>query len=230
MSTNQYGLDADYFRRKLERVLRDVNSYRPDEMARELARMARTADEAVLREPEFALVAQTEQQPMAAVAGLPHWEESLSSAWPAEAEDAQGAWIIGAIDEEGNKYPVATIEADQYDAPGDSEKIARAIIALWAQAFAAPVAKDEPAEQWISVKDRLPELDAPVWLYDPDVGTFFGMRESSTDGWEWVEGSGLDLCPRFGPGFDCVDCTDCEPTHWLPLPAAPTLAAYGGAN
>lgn len=61
MSTNEYGLDADYFRRKLERVLRDVKSYKPDEMARELARMARTADEETLRESEFSPISTAKQ-------------------------------------------------------------------------------------------------------------------------------------------------------------------------
>lgn len=211
MSTNQYGLDADYFRRKLERVLRDVNSYRPDEMARELARMARTADEAVLREPEFSL-AQAEQQPVAAVAGLPQWEQSLSSAWPADAEDAQGAWVIGVIDEEENKYPVATIEADQYDAPGDSEKIARAIIALWAQAFSAPVAKAEPAEQWISVEDRLPDVGQAILMHRP---------------------SGMPFCGKYSPLGEQHRCLDpilgmwWEFDIWMP---APTLPTRGGSH
>jgi dTDP-4-dehydrorhamnose reductase len=76
-------------------------------------------------------------------AELAHWETSLVAAWPADGEDAQGAWFIGAIDEDENKYEVITVDADQYDAPGDSEKIARAIIALWSQAFAARPAQTE---------------------------------------------------------------------------------------
>lgn len=54
MSTNAYGLDVDYCRRKLERVLRDLDRYTPDELARECARLSRTVDDRVLQEVEFA--------------------------------------------------------------------------------------------------------------------------------------------------------------------------------
>jgi hypothetical protein len=73
----------------------------------------------------------------AAVIAVAGWEKSLVEAWPSDADDVDGAWVVGVIDEDGSKYPVITVEADQYDAPGDSEKIARALIVLWAQAFAA---------------------------------------------------------------------------------------------
>lgn len=77
------------------------------------------------------------------IAGLAGWEKSLGSAWPSEEDDEQGAWIVGTVDEDGNRYPVITVEADQYDAPGDSERIARATVALWSQAFAARAAQTE---------------------------------------------------------------------------------------
>lgn len=51
--TNSYGLDVDYFRRKMERMLSALDRYTPDEFARECARMARTADDQVMQEPEF---------------------------------------------------------------------------------------------------------------------------------------------------------------------------------
>ncbi len=51
---NRYGLDTDYFIRKMERIIRDMENYKPDEFAREMARMSRTADDKVLLEPEFA--------------------------------------------------------------------------------------------------------------------------------------------------------------------------------
>lgn len=73
----------------------------------------------------------------AAVIAVAGWEKSLVEAWPSDADDVDGAWVVGVIDEDGSKCPVITVEADQYDAPGDSEKIARALIVLWAQAFAA---------------------------------------------------------------------------------------------
>lgn len=42
---NEYGLDVTYFAKKLSLVLRDVSRYTPQEMARELHRLAMTADE-----------------------------------------------------------------------------------------------------------------------------------------------------------------------------------------
>lgn len=51
---SRYGLDASYFSNKMSRIIRDIGSYKPDEFARECARMSRTADESVMRESEFA--------------------------------------------------------------------------------------------------------------------------------------------------------------------------------
>ena len=40
---NKYGLDVDYFRKKLEGILRDIKRYAPDEMYRELTKLANVA-------------------------------------------------------------------------------------------------------------------------------------------------------------------------------------------
>lgn len=50
---NRYGVDAPYFHGKLSLVLRDLADYMPDELARELGRLAKTADAETLLEPEF---------------------------------------------------------------------------------------------------------------------------------------------------------------------------------
>jgi len=42
---NEYGLDVSYFESKLQLVLRDCSRYTPQEMARELHRLAMIADE-----------------------------------------------------------------------------------------------------------------------------------------------------------------------------------------
>lgn len=53
-SANRYGLDCAYFRSVINRELnRPLVDYKPDELARVLLRMAATADESVLCEPEF---------------------------------------------------------------------------------------------------------------------------------------------------------------------------------
>lgn len=51
--TNRYGLDIGYLSEKLGLLLRDIDSHKPDEAARVLARLSKVADESVLREPEF---------------------------------------------------------------------------------------------------------------------------------------------------------------------------------
>lgn len=45
--------NVEYFKRKLALVIRDIDLYTSEELARELARLARTSDPFVLLEPEF---------------------------------------------------------------------------------------------------------------------------------------------------------------------------------
>lgn len=51
---NRYGADCAYFKGRMQLLMRDMDNFRPDELARELARMSRTADAAVMHEAEFA--------------------------------------------------------------------------------------------------------------------------------------------------------------------------------
>lgn len=53
MATNSFGLDVAYFSDKLGLVLRDLGNFTPEELARALARLARTACAEVLGEEEF---------------------------------------------------------------------------------------------------------------------------------------------------------------------------------
>lgn len=57
---NEHGLDVAYFCEKLDALSLDADHYTPAEMARALARLAKTADENVLSEPEFAPVSPAE--------------------------------------------------------------------------------------------------------------------------------------------------------------------------
>ena len=51
---NRYGLDVSYFRNVINRELnRPLANHKPDELARVLARLSRTADKSVMFEPEF---------------------------------------------------------------------------------------------------------------------------------------------------------------------------------
>ena len=47
---SEYGLDADYFKKKFEVMIRDIRHYTPQELAMELGRLALTADENALCE------------------------------------------------------------------------------------------------------------------------------------------------------------------------------------
>jgi hypothetical protein len=92
--TNQYGLDVGYFRKLFNRELSSLRSFRPDELARVLARAARTADASVLQESEFqcgAVVPDWEIEAkrafwsgleigssMGSVAILPRWDEYIA--------------------------------------------------------------------------------------------------------------------------------------------------------
>ena len=49
---------------------------------------------------------------------------NCNKAWLDQSEDEPAA-VVGHIDEDGNTYPVATIDCDQYYAASDSIKLAR---------------------------------------------------------------------------------------------------------
>lgn len=83
--------------------------------------------------------------------------------------------------------------------------------------------KAQQAERWIPVSERLPDLDTPVWLYEPEFrGVFVGMRSAGTDGWLWAECSGFQMDDD--GSWESVDAyfDDFRPTLWMPLPTAPT--------
>lgn len=74
---------------------------------------------------------------------------------------------------------------------------------------------------WISVTDKLPELDVPVWLHHGDGAIILGERASSTDGWMWGTSYGLYFNGGHWTAVECNPDGDIEPAHWMPLPAAP---------
>lgn len=173
MSTNQYGLDADYFRRKLERVLRDVNSYRPDEMARELARMARTADEKVLREPEFSLSATEGERPMTIAPASRITDDQLAELSDRHSIPAEALQVLRHI---ADLYSGGAIEGDptQLFTTGHYVWLARRaleqIVARSQQP--APVAQ-EPS--WGSAK-TIGNLIAQLSTLDPSMPIYAPLR------------------------------------------------------
>lgn len=61
--------------------------------------------------------------------------------------------------------------------------------------------------EWISVHDRLPELEKEVLVYDSFGNMYIGLI---TDGWKglyWVD-------------EECINISDIV-THWMPLPEPP---------
>ncbi|GEM_PF-5422649 len=122
-----------HLRTALARIVERCEAFIDDE-----ANMRTASIEALMGIAEDALAKAPERRQVAAVADAGNWEKSFGSAWPVDVDEPEGAWVIGTIDEDENKYPIIMVEADQYDAPGESEKLANAIIALWSQAFAAP--------------------------------------------------------------------------------------------
>jgi len=85
---------------------------------------------------------------------VPQWGKSLSHCWPKCEASKEGDWCVGHISEDGDFYDVLTVEASQYDADGESQKIAEAIVALWAFAEAAPA---QPQSDGVMVPRELLE-------------------------------------------------------------------------
>lgn len=93
--------------------------------------------------------------------GVRHWGKSLTDVWPAE-PDFTDAYQAGAIDEDGNRYPVIDVDAWQYDAPGDSEKLARFFTAATPAAVLALLDEVEALQG----SDALPSLQEAITQLD----------------------------------------------------------------
>ncbi|MBI8281182.1 hypothetical protein JEY83_21730 [Pseudomonas aeruginosa] len=52
---NRYGVDAHYFNKNLQRILRDFESFTPDELARSLIILAKVADEKVVAQAQHSV-------------------------------------------------------------------------------------------------------------------------------------------------------------------------------
>jgi len=64
--------------------------------------------------------------------------------------------------------------------------------------------------EWISVKDRLPEPNDYVLLYDSSLNLVYEGKLLASD---------FYYSERAGYSADIGD--DCEVTHWMPLPEPP---------
>lgn len=81
------------------------------------------------------------------------------------------------------------------------------------------------ASGWVPVSERLPELDVPVWLWEPGRGAWIGERGDVGDGWLWGNCYGSEYWntanERWATSSNEAD-DDYQPTHWQPLPAPPS--------
>ncbi|NPW30301.1 hypothetical protein HPR93_20520 [Pseudomonas aeruginosa] len=59
---NRYGLDAHYFNKNLQRILRDFGSFTPDELARSLIFLAKVADEKVVAQAQHSVPETTNEE------------------------------------------------------------------------------------------------------------------------------------------------------------------------
>lgn len=72
-----------------------------------------------------------------------------------------------------------------------------------------PTADVQPVNKWISVKDRLPEIEKSVLIYYPKWdGNEIQVAKLDCDGITF------DICGEFNIGTGVI-------THWMPLPEPP---------
>lgn len=97
--------------------------------------------------------------------------------------------------------------------------------AIAQQVAARLAAKEEPQPEagWVSVKDRLPPLDTPVYMYiEAGNRILTGGRGDGGEGWVWCN---CYHSAYFHNGIwmssDMEMDDDYEPSHWMPLPPAP---------
>ena len=74
---------------------------------------------------------------------------------------------------------------------------------IWREAESGFLAGYQAAQQWISVKERLPEEGQDVLVFDEGI---FSVKSLSSYTHKWHP---------YENGFDC------EPSHWQPLPKPP---------
>ncbi len=78
---------------------------------------------------------------------------------------------------------------------------------------------------WISVKDRLPELDQEVLTYSEGGAIYVCYRYDYSKEYKWskkqIESYGSNKYSWRQLGGCCMEDLGEDPTHWMPLPESP---------
>lgn len=87
----------------------------------------------------------------------------------------------------------------------------------------------ESRSSWVSVKERLPEMDVPVLTvqksgYDGKLYVGALCRTDGGEGWLWA---GATYSHDLGDKSNYEDADDYEPLYWQPLPLPPVEAGNG---
>jgi hypothetical protein len=77
---------------------------------------------------------------------------------------------------------------------------------------------------WVSVEERLPEFDVPVWMHESGGRIRIGAWCFTGDGSLWTNCYGSEFYSHKLGRWDASDMEmddDYQPTHWMPLPEPP---------
>ena len=107
-----------------------------------------------------------------------------------------------------------------FEAWRDAQRNGYSAEEAWQAGFAAGRA-EASKDAWISVEERLPELEAVVLgvSHGGTLGVY--SRVDDGEGWLWYRQT-WQWNLADASGFDCDD--DYQLTHWMPLPKAPPAA------
>jgi hypothetical protein len=79
-------------------------------------------------------------------------------------------------------------------------------------------------ENWISVNDKLPELDVPVWCHDAETKRTWvgGITDADDNQWAWGNAYGSMWQQKDGTWSADLEWDDeYNVTHWQSLPLPP---------
>ncbi|MDI2373556.1 hypothetical protein OLM81_02100 [Pseudomonas aeruginosa] len=166
---NRYGVDAHYFNKNLQRILRDFESFTPDELARSLIILAKVADEKVVAQHSVL----EKQEPVATIAKVP-------------GEDWNGLHFYRDLQgmQPGTKlYAAPVAQAQPEETPG--EILAAKLIETWVTKHGKP-APWSTAVEITAVATNMPNDERERLLaLDDDVDA--QAQHSVPEGWMLVE-------------------------------------------